>query len=158
MGRFRQRVGRLIQNIGVSPMLTCMTDADDLSRNGLTQLERHEIIIRRFQAIVEDNLDCRLRMTEVSRQIGVSSRTLRQAFLQRLGVSPRQYFLRRRMDSAYQVLRAGNCTVTEVATKFGFWELGRFSRTYRKIYGESPSATLKSYSLAENPSSSDPRG
>jgi transcriptional regulator GlxA family with amidase domain len=150
-------VCRLIPNIGVSPMLPSMTDADDLRRTGLTQLERHEIIIRRFQAIVEDNLDCLLRMTEVSRQIGVSNRTLRQAFLQLLGVSPTQYFLRRRMDSAYQVLRAGNCTVTEVATKFGFWELGRFSRTYRKIHGESPSATLKFHSLVENPSASAPK-
>jgi AraC-like DNA-binding protein len=139
-------------------MLSSMMDADDLSRTGLIRLERHGIVIRRFQAIVEDNLDCLLRMTEVSRQIGVSSRTLRLAFLQCLGVSPTQYILRRRMDAAYQMLRAGNCTVTEVATEFGFWELGRFSCTYRKLYGESPSVTLKFHSLAENPSASDPRG
>jgi AraC-like DNA-binding protein len=33
-------------------------------------------------------------------------------------------------------------TVTEIATSFGFVELGRFSVEYRKAFGESPSQTL----------------
>jgi AraC-like DNA-binding protein len=33
-------------------------------------------------------------------------------------------------------------TVTEIATCFGFVELGRFSVEYRKMFGESPSQTL----------------
>jgi AraC-like DNA-binding protein len=33
-------------------------------------------------------------------------------------------------------------TVKEIATGFGFLELGRFSVEYRKVFGESPSQTL----------------
>jgi AraC family ethanolamine operon transcriptional activator len=33
-------------------------------------------------------------------------------------------------------------TVTEIATCFGFVELGRFSVEYRRMFGESPSQTL----------------
>jgi len=34
-------------------------------------------------------------------------------------------------------------TVAEVATAHGFWELGRFSVAFRKLFGESPSVTLR---------------
>jgi AraC-like DNA-binding protein len=34
-------------------------------------------------------------------------------------------------------------TITEVAMRHGFPELGRFSVAYRALFGESPSATLR---------------
>ncbi len=33
-------------------------------------------------------------------------------------------------------------TVTEMATRFGVWEFGRFARDYRLLFGEYPSETL----------------
>jgi Helix-turn-helix domain len=34
-------------------------------------------------------------------------------------------------------------TVAEIATDQGFWELGRFSVAFRKLFGKSPSVTLR---------------
>lgn len=61
-------------------------------------------------------------------------------------MSPKQYLLRRRMDQARRALAetiAGETTVTEIATQFGFWHFGRFAGTYQSIFGEPPSVTLR---------------
>jgi AraC family transcriptional regulator, ethanolamine operon transcriptional activator len=60
-------------------------------------------------------------------------------------MSPKQYLLIRRMHLARRALRkaaAGETTITDIATQFGFWHFGRFAGTYRSIFGELPSVTL----------------
>ena len=61
-------------------------------------------------------------------------------------MSPKQYLLLRRMQLARWALRAASpeaTTVTELATRYGFWQLGRFAVEYRALFGETPSATLQ---------------
>jgi AraC-like DNA-binding protein len=56
----------------------------------------------------------------------------------------------KRLSEARRALLAADCkrvTVTEIATSFGFLELGRFSVEYRKVFGENPSQTLHGAAL-----------
>jgi AraC-like DNA-binding protein len=108
--------------------------------------QHHRLIIRRFLAMLEPHLVWPQDMQKVSDAIGVSSRTLRVACQEQLGVSPMQYLLLRRMRMARRALQQadpGTTRVTDIATVLGFWELGRFAVRYREIFGEPPSSTLK---------------
>jgi len=99
---------------------------------------------------VEDYLDQRLgravSIPELCQALALSRRTLNRAFADGLGVGPKTYLRLRALSSARKALVAGReagASVTQVALDHGFWELGRFSVTYRTMFGESPSQTLR---------------
>jgi AraC family ethanolamine operon transcriptional activator len=78
---------------------------------------------------------------------GVSKSTLYLAFDRVCGQPPLQYFHKRRL--AWARLRLMEASprrgaVKRVALDTGFTELGRFAAEYRRLFGESPSATLTS--------------
>ena len=88
----------------------------------------------------------RLPLAQVSRQLGLSERGLRNAFYDVRGVSPGRAMLAERLEGVRRALArrsGGPTTVTGAATDFGFYELGRFAAAYRQAYGEAPSDTLR---------------
>ena len=111
------------------------------------------MIIGRFMELLDARPAGPLYMQEISDAIGVSSRTLRMACQTQLGVSPTRYLLLRRMGLARRALRDADplvTRVTDVATEYGFLELGRFAVKYRQIFGETPSSTLRSTAPASS--------
>jgi AraC-like DNA-binding protein len=108
-------------------------------------LRQHAIILRRFRRALEEKPDQALFIPELCTAIGVSERTLRICCQEQLGVSPKRYLLLRRMHLAQRGLRDSAptaTTVTEIATRYGFWQFGRFAGEYRLLFGELPSVTL----------------
>lgn len=125
-------------------MVGCLGDREDC-QNSVAQ-GHHEIIMRRFRRVVEENPEQPLYIPEICKEIRVPSRTLRIVCQEHLGMGPKRYLLLRRMHLARRALRDATpeaTTVTDIATRFGFWQLGRFSVEYHALFGESPSATLR---------------
>jgi AraC-like DNA-binding protein len=122
-------------------MVNCLASRD-VRENTLAQAQ-HAVVMRRFRRVVEQNPEHPLYIPEICRRIGVSSRTLQACCHEHLGMGPKHYLLLRRMHLARQALRqaASDTTVTEIATRYGFWQLGRFAVEYQSLFGESPSAT-----------------
>jgi AraC-like DNA-binding protein len=105
----------------------------------------HETIMRRFHAILENNPNRPIYVPEICAAIRVPERTLRYCCQDHLGLSPKRYLQLRRMHQAHRALNAAiaaKTTVTEIATRFGFWHFSRFAGTYQSIFGELPSVTL----------------
>jgi len=85
-------------------------------------------------------------LSELARQTGVPERTLRTAFQSCYGLAPKELIRILRLNQARQLLLESSpdqTTVTQIAFEFGFWDLGRFAGTYRKLFGELPSETLR---------------
>jgi AraC-like DNA-binding protein len=92
-----------------------------------------------------ESLDLLPSSVDLAAGIGVSDRWVRAAFRKVYGVSVSSFFRARAIHGAHRELRSAtpaSTTVTEVATRWGFWHLGRFSATYRAYFGELPSDTL----------------
>ena len=71
-----------------------------------------------------------------------SARSLSRGFQERFGISTKQYMVATRLSAARRELLSGATSVTEAASDYGFWHLGRFSSDYRGMFGELPSQTL----------------
>ena len=97
------------------------------------------------RAVLAD-LQTPLSIAKLCRTLGVSDRDLRRAYQEVHGMSPLQYLRKLKLSRARRALtsaRSQSVTVTKIATRFDFREFGRFSVQYRKMFGESPSATLR---------------
>jgi len=46
------------------------------------------------------------------------------------------------MDTLPRAGSSDTTTVTEIATRYGFWHFGRFAGAYRSLFGEPSSITL----------------
>jgi AraC family ethanolamine operon transcriptional activator len=118
-------------------------------RPSALERSRAFLICQKARAFVEDSLaaDVLPGILDVCAAVGVSERTLQYAFRAYVDMSPLAYLRSCRLNRVRAVLRASDrhaTTVTEVATRFGFLHLGRFSVDYRRVFEESPSATLAS--------------
>ena len=63
-----------------------------------------------------------------------------RVFRATFGETPHRYLQRRRVERAMFLLRETDRSVTEICFDVGFTSLGTFSRTFREIVGEPPSA------------------
>lgn len=88
-----------------------------------------------------------IRTETVAQAADMSLRTLQGEFRREFGFTAVDYLRRIRLDAVRKELRAGEpgeVGVAEVARRWGFAHLGRFSASYAHRFGERPSTTLES--------------
>jgi AraC-like DNA-binding protein len=102
-------------------------------------------IVKRLYELGVERPDEPLCVMNACMILGVSARMLHRTCCEQLGMGPKRYLILRRFHMAHRALRSASLetSVTDIATRFGFWELGRFAVAYKTLFGESPSATLR---------------
>jgi AraC-like DNA-binding protein len=102
--------------------------------------------VRRAREYIEENLGGNITLTQLSREVGVTSRTLQAGFQRFLEQTPSDYIRSRRIECAHEALQRaapGSTSVTDVLLALGINNLGRFADYYRRRYGCLPSETLR---------------
>lgn len=79
-------------------------------------------------------------VSDVTRAVGVSERTLRRVFNAHLGMSWRNYLLRDRVLRSMALLAQPDRSILEVSIAVGFDDVGAFARSFARHSGETPSA------------------
>lgn len=111
--------------------------------------EKQEMNSPRYVRLVEEYVEanCHLPITleNLVSISGVSGRTLFAGFRKFRGSSPMHHLRNIRMSRVRSEFEnpSTESSVTEVATRWGFYELGRFAAAYKARFGEYPSETLK---------------
>lgn len=105
-------------------------------------VDTHWKLVQHSVALVKDVAEKAPTVSELCKQLGVSRRTLQNAFARVLGVSPLAYVKAQRLNQARSKLKAA-ASVTEAATACGFWHFGHFAQDYHAMFGEHPSETLR---------------
>ena len=134
---------RSLEQALIEAVVGCLVTGE--VREDRSAQRRHALIMRRFHHAVEENSERALYLPELCKAIGASYGTLRVRCWEQLGMSPKRYLLLRRMHLVRRALRDSApiaTTVTEIATRYGFWQFGRFAGEYKSLFGELPSATL----------------
>ena len=132
-----------LEQMLIDAMVGCLDHAGS-DPNTLAQ-GQHVVVMKRFRRVLEEHPDQALYIPEICKAVGVSDNTLRVCCHEHLGMGPRRYLMLRRMHLARRALREATkdtTTVTEIATRYGFWHLARFAGEYQSLFGETPSVTL----------------
>lgn len=102
--------------------------------------------LRKFEEVIEGHLSRDLRIPDLCAHVGISQRTLEYFCSDFYGMSPRRYLTVRRLNAVRDRLLQGVAdgeSVAGIAARFGFRHPGRFSKSYRSLFGELPTHTLK---------------
>jgi len=109
--------------------------------------QRYRELLNRFEQVARANLEVPARVSDLCRTAEINQRTLSRAFRAVRDTTPHHYLQAMRLGEVRRVLSSGGGSVTHVAMRFGFRELGRFAMQYRMAFGENPSETRRRSSL-----------
>ena len=102
--------------------------------------------LRQAREFIRSSAHEATRVSDLSRALQMSERGVEVLFRESLGIPPSVFIRHQRLHGVRRALLEsgpGLGAVKGTALEWGFWHMGHFSRNYRKLFGESPSATLQ---------------
>ncbi len=91
--------------------------------------------IMQMQIWLQDNHGKEVKLQDLAKQFGMSSRTFNRRFKNATGVAPLHYLQKIRMETAKDLLKTTNLTISEVMYKTGYHDPAHFNELFKKHHG-----------------------
>ncbi|MGV9862261.1 AraC family transcriptional regulator [Rhodococcus koreensis] len=139
----RWPIGRLRDDHGAEPFFAALgnlvLEAIHSDEATLSLPSSDHPIVQAAMSYTKDHLQ-EVTVTQVSRAVAVSERTLRRLFVEQTQTTWRTYLLHARMLRAMALLASPDQSVQETARAVGFDNASSFSRAFTEFCGQSPSS------------------
>jgi AraC family transcriptional regulator len=113
----------------------------DCGSSALTALDAHpldHVRLRRVLDYISTNVDEDITLADLARVGGQSPFHFARKFTLAMGVSPKRYVSRMRLDKAMAELAAGRLPLAQIAHNAGFSSQASFTRAFRRATGMTP--------------------
>lgn len=110
------------------------------SKQVISKLENTSIrkeIVYAAQNIVKTEI-ASITVESLAAELNISTRTLYSAFVEGIGISPKQYILQEKNEVVAYLLRGTTKSMDQIAEEVGFSNAFHLSKSFKKHYGISP--------------------
>ncbi len=100
----------------------------------------------KIETYIETHKSRPIMISELSKAVGISERSLYRMFNDRFLLTPKAYLNTLRLNGVKNDLiniSSSEKTITDIANNWGYWHMGQFAADYKKLFGELPSQTFK---------------
>ncbi|MDH6230504.1 AraC-like DNA-binding protein [Mesorhizobium soli] len=102
---------------------------------------------KRAQKMLRANLDGGVTVSEIAKECGLSVRHFSRAFHESLGMPPRRWLTRHRVETAKKLLLGSGMGLADIAKCSGFSDQSHLTRVFSGWMGESPGSWRRSNAL-----------
>ncbi len=108
----------------------------------LTEGEKTALEVRSF---LLNSLEETMTIQSITEQFNISDKTLESSFKSLFGITPKRFMNLLKLNKAHEDLQYANAlttNVSDIATKWGFFNFGRFAKQHKALFEVLPSETL----------------
>jgi len=127
----------------ITNMMLSLLDHQEIQTPYFTKSEMTALEMKRQ---LFKHMDHTMSISTLAKNYKISEKSLQNSFKSLFDLTPNQYMRILKLNLVHHELiqgNAANLAVFEVAQRWGFRHMGRFSQYYKALFGESPSETLR---------------
>lgn len=112
--------------------------------SSITLNRKRDLALKKSIDYINSNNLKNISLSKLQEITSASQRTIEYAFLERFGVTPKNYLTNIKLHEVKHILQnpSNRELISKVANEFGFNHMGQFSADYKNFFGELPSETI----------------